>query len=65
MNAIIIAAIAMWIGYNSNLGMRLYNFILRFPINFKKYFRSSFVPNMPIIYIIIVLALQQDYMQLI
>ena len=57
MNAIIIAAFAMWIGYNSNLGVRLYNFILRFPINFKKYFRSSSIPNLPAIYVIIALTI--------
>lgn len=57
MNAIIIAAIAMWIGYKSNLGVRLYNFILRFPINFRKYFRSSSIPKLPTIYILIVIAI--------
>ena len=57
MNAIIIAAIAMWIGYKSNLGVRLYNFILRFPINFRKYFRSSSIPKLPAIYILIVIAI--------
>lgn len=57
MNAIIIAAIAMWIGYNSNLGVRLYYFILRFPINFRKYFRSSLIPNLPVIYVIITIAI--------
>jgi hypothetical protein len=57
MNAIIIAAIAMWIGYKSKLGVRLYNFILRFPINYRKYFRSSSIPKLPAIYIITVLAI--------
>lgn len=46
MNAVIIGAIAMWIGYNTKLGIKLYHFILHFPINFKKYFRSSFLPDL-------------------
>lgn len=57
MNAIIIAATAMWIGYKSNLGVRLYNFILQFPINFRKYFRSSSIPKLPVIYILIIIAI--------
>ena len=57
MDFIIIAAVAMWIGYNSNLGVRLYNFILRFPINFKKYFRVTTKPNLPMIYIIIAISI--------
>lgn len=56
MNAVIISAIAMWIGYNTNLGIKLYKLILRFPINFKKYFRRSFTPNLRIIYVIFSLA---------
>lgn len=57
MNAVIISAIAMWIGYNTNLGIKLYKLILRFPINFKKYFRTSFTPNLKIIYFIFGLAI--------
>ena len=57
MNVVIVGAFAMWIGYKSNLGVKLYNFILRFPINFKKYFSSSFEPNLPSIYIILVLVI--------
>ena len=57
MNAIIMAAIAMWIGYNSKLGIKLYHLILRFPINFKQYFRSSFVPDLKIIYLFFALAI--------
>ncbi len=57
MNAIIIAAISMWIGYNTKFGIKLYHFILRFPINFKKYFRSSFIPDMQIVYLIFGLAI--------
>ena len=56
LNAVIISATAMWIGYNTKLGIKLYRLILNFPINFKKYFRSSFTPNMKIIYWIIGLA---------
>lgn len=56
MNAVIISAIAMWIGYNTALGIKLYKLILRFPINFRKYLRSSFTPNLKIIYWIIGLA---------
>lgn len=52
MNAVILSVFAMWIGYSTKLGIRLYNFILRFPIKFKKYFSSSFIPNMGIIYLI-------------
>lgn len=57
MNAVIISAMAMWFGYKTNLGIKLYKLILRFPINFKKYFRSSFTPNLKIIYFIFGLAI--------
>ena len=56
MNAVIIAAFAMWIGYNTKLGIKLYHLIIRFPINFKKYFRSTFKPNLMIVYLIFGLA---------
>lgn len=56
MNAVIISAIAMWIGYTTNFGIKLYKLILSFPINFKKYFRPSITPNLKIIYWIIGLA---------
>ena len=52
MNAVIIGAIAMWIGYNTKLGFKLYRFILRFPINLRKYFQNSFIPNLKTIYLI-------------
>lgn len=57
MNAVIISCIAMWIGYNTKLGINLYKLILRFPINIKKYFRTSFIPNIGLIYLIFVLAI--------
>lgn len=57
MNAIIIAAIAMWMGYKSNMGVKLYNFILKFPIDFRHYIRSSLIPKLPIIYALIIIAL--------
>jgi hypothetical protein len=57
MNAIIIAAIAMWIGYNTKLGIKLYKIILSFPIKFKKYFRSSFVPDLQVVYLIFIFAI--------
>ena len=62
MNAVIISAIAMWIGYNTKLGIKLYKLILSFPINFKKYFRSSFTPNLKIIYLFFALLYWQGYM---
>lgn len=57
MNAVIIAAISMWIGYNTKIGIELYQFILRFPVNFKRFFRSSFVPDMKMIYLFVGLAI--------
>ena len=51
MNAVIIAAISMWIGYNTQAGEKFYNLILSFPIHLKKYFRSSFTPNLGLIYL--------------
>lgn len=57
MNAVIISAIAMWIGYNTKLGIKLYKMILSFPINFKQYFRSSFIPNLKIIYLFFAVAI--------
>jgi hypothetical protein len=57
LNAVIISAISMWLGYNTKIGNKLYKLILHFPINFKKYFRSSFIPNLKIIYLIFILAI--------
>ena len=57
LNAVIMAAIAMWIGYNTTIGYKLYHLILHFPINLKKYLRSSFNPNLKIIYLIFVFAI--------
>lgn len=52
MTAVIIGAIAMWIGYNNKIGVKLYHLILSFPVNLKKYFRVSFIPKLNTIYIL-------------
>jgi hypothetical protein len=57
LNAVIMAAIAMWIGYSTLFGNKLYHLILHFPINLKQYFRSSFLPKLKIIYLIFGLAI--------
>lgn len=55
-DAVIISVIAMWIGYKTDLGVKLYRLITSFPINLKKFTRPSFNPNMKLIYFIIALA---------
>ena len=57
MDFVLIAAISMWIGYDLKLGVKLYHSILRFPINFKKYFRLKTKPNLPMIYVIIAISI--------
>lgn len=56
MNMVIISAIAMWIGYKTDLGVKLYSLITSFPVNLKKFTRPYFTPNMKLVYFIIVLS---------
>jgi len=57
LDLIILAAFTMWIGYYSQFGIKLYNLILRFPINFRKYFRLTTSPNLFMIYVIIIISI--------
>lgn len=56
MTMIILSAIMMWWGYESNFGDRLYNYILKRPLGLIKYFRTQLKPNMAFIYVLILIS---------
>jgi hypothetical protein len=53
MTVIIFSAIAMWWGYYTKLGDKLYNFLLIKPLGLVRYFRNELNPRMAFIYVLI------------
>ena len=56
MTLVIVAAFAMWVGYNTNLGNRFYYFLTIKPLGLSKYFRTELKPRMNMIYTLIVIS---------
>ena len=56
MTLVILSAMIMWWGYNSKLGDRLYNFLVKRPLGLAKYFRAELKPNMAFIYTLIIIS---------
>jgi hypothetical protein len=55
LNVTILAAFAMWFGYDSSLGKKLYN-LLTSAININRYFRLEYLINFPLIITLIILS---------
>lgn len=56
MTLVIFSALSMWFGYYSEIGTRVYNFLISKPLYFKKYFRTELNPRMAFIYVLIIIS---------
>lgn len=57
MNSVIFGAIAMWFGYKSRWGLKLYKFLLNNIFDVRKFLRRSFELNYLFIYLILILSI--------
>jgi hypothetical protein len=57
MDSIILASFAMWLGYRSSFGKKLYNLLTSSIFNINRYFKFSYELNYPLIYTLILISI--------